>query len=92
MLKKIFENNGLTLGGTAFEDTRLTNLYTSYKNEADYVQEWNWGTLGKFKISGSWESVENRWNTPLFERRLHRNETQNGVFYTCDLLNCIELR
>lgn len=89
MLKTIFNNNGYTLGGTAFEDSRLTNLFVSYKNEEDYVQEWNWGRLCSFNIQGNWESVVNRYNdSRTFERNIERNETDKGTFYTVNLLDC----
>ena len=89
MLRKIFENNGYTLGGTAFEDTRLTNLFVSYKNESDYEQEWNWGDMASFKVKGNWESVRNRWqNYRTFERNIERVESDKGAFYVTDLLNC----
>lgn len=86
MLQKIFLNNGYTLGGTAFEDTRLTNLYMSYMNDSDYVQEWNWGKLSKFNIKGKWNAIENIDDYRLFERCINRNETDKGVYYTCNLL------
>lgn len=89
MLRKIFENNGYTLGGTAFDDTRLSNLYVSYKNPSDYEQQWNWGNLSRIRIRGTWENVVNRYSgCRLFERNIERNETEGGTFYTCDLLNC----
>lgn len=89
MLKTIFNNNGYTLGGTAFEDSRLTNLFVSYKNEADYVQEWNWGRLCSFNIKGTWESVVNRYDgSRTFERNIERNETDKGTFYTVNLFDC----
>lgn len=47
------------IGGSAFNDERLTNLYMSYKNPTDYQQEWNWGHLGKFRIKGSWTNIKN---------------------------------
>lgn len=89
MLKKIFSNNGYVLGGSAFDDSRLTNLYVSYKNPSDYIQEWNWGRLATIKIKGNWENVVNRYDSSrVFERNIERNETEGGTFYTCDLFNC----
>lgn len=89
MLQTIFKNNNYTLSGTAFEDSRLTNLFVSYKNEADYVQEWNWGRLCSFNIQGNWESVRDRWqNYRTFERNIERNESGRGTFYVTNLLDC----
>lgn len=87
MLRKIFENNGYTLGGTAFEDSRLTNLYMSYMNDSDYVQEWNWGKLSKFNIKGKWSAIENIDSNRQYERCFSRNETDKGVYYATNLLD-----
>ena len=47
------------IGGSAFDDERLKNLYMSYQNPTDYQQEWNWGHLGKFSIKGRWTNIKN---------------------------------
>lgn len=63
-IEMIFKNhkgsNGkpYTVGGNAFNDARLTNLYMSYQNPTDYQQEWNWAHFGKFKITGSWTNFK----------------------------------
>lgn len=87
-LQKIFNNNGYVLGGTAFEDSRLKNLYVSYKNPSDYVQEWNYGRLAKFNISGHWEAIKNiDADYRTYERCFSRNETDKGVYYVTNLLD-----
>lgn len=62
-IKQIFQNTKTQVGneeiplnitGTAFEDERLQNLYMSYKNPTDHVQEWHWAHLGKMHLKGSW--------------------------------------
>ncbi|MBF0574587.1 hypothetical protein [Dysgonomonas sp. GY617] len=61
-IKRIFKNNtndSSNIGGRAFEDDRLKNLYMSYQNPTTYQQEWNWGHLGKMKISGEWTNIKN---------------------------------
>lgn len=52
MLKKVFENSGYNLQGTALEDDRLTNLFMSYKNPNDY--EFDWG-VGSIELRGEWK-------------------------------------
>lgn len=64
-IKTIFKHhkddngNSYDIGGSAFNDSRLSNLYMSYRNPTDYQQEWNWGYLGKMKVSGQWTNVKN---------------------------------
>ncbi|SHG14261.1 hypothetical protein [Dysgonomonas macrotermitis] len=64
-ITKIFESlkddkgKPVGIGGTAFDDPRLTNLYMSYSNPTDYVQDWNWGDLGKVHIKGNYQSIRN---------------------------------
>lgn len=53
-IKHLFKANDLNIGGTAFDDDRLKHLYMSYSNPNDYIQEWNYGDLGKIKIIGNW--------------------------------------
>lgn len=66
------KNEPYEIGGSAFDDERLKNLYMSYKNPTDYQQEWNWGHLGKFRISGRWTNIKND-NTDILRSHL---ETQ----------------
>lgn len=58
MLRKIFENKGISLSGSAFADERLSKLYVSYKNPNDYSMPWNYGDLGKMNIKGVWSNLE----------------------------------
>ncbi|PXV69197.1 hypothetical protein CLV62_101466 [Dysgonomonas alginatilytica] len=64
-IKKIFENSKdekgeeYHIGGSAFEDARLKNLYMSYQNPTNYQQEWNWGYLGRMKLKGTWTNIKN---------------------------------
>lgn len=40
-LREIFKNEGYDLGGSAFNDPKLVNLYMSYKNNTDYSMHWS---------------------------------------------------
>lgn len=53
-IKKIFENEHLNIGGTAYNDEKLTKLYMSYKNPSDYELLWNYGKLGVVRLQGGW--------------------------------------
>lgn len=82
------------LGGTAFDDERLTRLYMSYKNESDYVQPWNYGYLAHMKLSGSWSNYT---SPSVFERGVYENMREASVaiihgrkasdFFTVNLFN-----
>lgn len=85
MLKHIFNSRGYKLGGTAFDDERLTRLYMSYKNETDYVQPWNYGYLAFMKIRGYWENVQN--NYSKFERNGYQTDYDGQTYYSSDLLD-----
>lgn len=64
-----------SIGGNAFDDNRLTNLYMSYQNPVDYQQEWNWGHLGKIAMKGHWSNFrKNADNTHSHERYYYRND------------------
>jgi len=72
----------LTIGGDAFNDERLRNLYMSYKNPVDYHQEWNWGNLGKIRLKGQWKNMfidkdSNGKEISEFEHNFYMNETEN---------------
>ncbi|WP_165022082.1 hypothetical protein [Dysgonomonas sp. ZJ279] len=91
MLETIFKNEGLNLGGSAFNDERLTNLYMSYKNPTEYEMPWNYGTLGQMGIRGDWSNYVKR-PSPLLgtfvERKFKRNEPEDGhALYAVDMLN-----
>lgn len=70
MLRKVFENSGYTLTGSALEDERLKNLYVSYKNPNEHEMQWG---IGEIKIHGEWSNYINgvrewlRGNTGLGE-------------------------
>lgn len=93
-IKKIFKNDkndSSNIGGSAFEDDRLKNLYMSYQNPTTYQQEWNWGHLGHFKIGGSWTNYKRIEDTDYFEKYFYRNENRDGDesrwdIYTANLL------
>lgn len=98
MLKHIFDGRKLgsdgkyigdkpryKLGGTAFDDERLTRLYMSYKNEIDYVQPWNYGHLAFMKIRGSWSNVRGNYNK--FERNGYQTDYDGQTYYSSDLLD-----
>lgn len=94
-IKQIFVNEGLNLSGNAFSDDRLTKLYMSYKNPLEYQMPWNYGTLGKVKLSADWSNYKNL-NTGAtidIERTMTVNESPKVVntnaVYTADLLSSI---
>lgn len=94
----------LKISGTAFEDERLTSLYVSYKNPADYYIPWNYGKLADIQIKGKWTNcnyppeVHDPSKRPTEQQNQYAersvNESDNGVgytFYTTDLFNCTNL-
>lgn len=89
MLKQIFENEKYELGGSAFSDERLKNLYVSYKNPNDYPQGWNWGDLGEMKIKGSWRTAytENGRDYNNFERQFIKNSDDYGEYFNINLFD-----
>lgn len=90
MLQHIFRTKGYTLTGTAFNDERLTKLYMSYKNAEDYVQPWNYGYLGRMRLTGEWSNISNRrTNTTQYERGVFENSGEDDTeLYVCDLFDC----
>lgn len=76
-IKKIFETlkdkegKPQNIGGTAFDDVRLKNLYMSYSNPTDYAQEWNWGDLGTMYIAGKWTNYEKINGIDFFETKAY---------------------
>lgn len=86
MLKHIFRSRGYKLGGTAFDDERLTRLYMSYKNDTDYVQPWNYGRT-KIRIAGVWSATYNQ-RTGSQVRQVDRGVSVNeDTYYVCDLFD-----
>lgn len=83
--------NARKIGGTAFNDPRLLNLYMSYSNPTDYKQEWNWGDLGKMRIAGKWSNYkptqgESNQQIQNYEKNLYINYDDRTA-YTVNLLN-----
>lgn len=62
MLRRIFENQGVRLSGSAFADERLSKLYVSYKNPDNYDMPWNYGDLAKMQINGVWSNAWQQWD------------------------------
>lgn len=56
-VRHLFEGAGLRIGGSAFDDDRLSRLYMSYHNSADHAPAWNWGLLGRMSVRGRWCNV-----------------------------------
>lgn len=84
LLKHVFNSRGLTLEGSALSDDRLNKLYQSYSNPADYVQAWNYGTLGEVRVFGAWSSTHNKRTNAAgrqFERGIFTNskEGENDI-------------
>lgn len=88
MLKHIFNAQGYSLQGTAFDDDRLTRLYLSYKNADDYIQPWNYGQFAKIHVRGGWSSRYNfRTGGEQLERGVNQGNDSAGVVYACDLFD-----
>lgn len=67
-----------SIGGTALEDPRLKNLYMSYQNPTTYNQEWNWATVGRFRIEGSWTNYKKVNNVNTFEKYFYMHDVEQG--------------
>lgn len=88
-IKHLFSANGLSIGGTAFNDDRLKHLYMSYNNPTDYNQEWNWGDLGSIGVNGSWSMADkNGTNYSNFERQINQDSDNYGLYYSTNLFDC----
>lgn len=87
MIRHIFESKGYKIEGTAFDDDRLRNLYQSYKNEADYVQPWNYGYQARIHVSGSWGNIKNMRSGASNSSTRERGGFKNGNVYTCDIFD-----
>lgn len=59
MIRNIFEREGYNINGTAFGDERLSKLYVSYKNPADYEMVWNYARNGKIDLSVTYSNFRN---------------------------------
>lgn len=62
LIRHLFNSNGLRIGGDAFSDKRLANLYMSFKNPSEFAQPWNYGHHGHIKLWGEWRSRYNMRN------------------------------
>lgn len=94
MLKHIFNSQGFELGGTAFNDSDLTELYMSYRNPVNFVQPWNYGRHGKIELSGSWGS---RWNqrtggNEQFETGVNQSSDRGYNIYSTNLFDATNVR
>lgn len=88
ILKHIFEAQGYTLQGSVFDDEKLTRLYMSYKNAADYVQPWNYGQHAKIKVNGGWSSRYNyRTAGEQLERGINQGNDATGAVFATDLFD-----
>lgn len=88
MLKHIFNSRGYVLQGSAFQDDKLTKLYQTYRNAADYVQPWNYGYHAKFRVRGGWSTRYNfRTGAEELERGVSQSADVTGPLYTCDLFD-----
>lgn len=83
MLEKIFASQGYNLSGSAFADERLANLYVSYRNPNEYVQEWNWGDLGTITVEGKWKTGDT--NKKIMEKHITRSRDDYGSYQTVNL-------
>lgn len=91
LLKHIFKSKGYDLYGSAFSDKRLSGIYMSYRNAADYEQPWNYGELAKIHISGSWSNRYNRneaGDTQQLERGVYETYGDDEELYACNLFDC----
>lgn len=59
MIENIFDKEGYKINGTAFGDERLSKLYVSYKNPADYEMVWNYARNGKIDLSVTYSNFRN---------------------------------
>lgn len=88
MLRHIFNAQGYTLGGSAFDDERIAQLYMSYKNADDYVQPWNYGQHAKIQINGGWSTRYNyRTGGEQLERAINQGNDATGATYGIDLFD-----
>lgn len=71
LLKHLFENEQLTLSGSALEDERISKLYASYKNPDDYNPKWPQGII---KISGKWNNTYQKNGKNYFDDVYEVNE------------------
>lgn len=85
LVKHLFNSNGLRIGGDAFSDRRLANIYMSFKNESDFAQPWNYGHHGHIKLRGEWRSQRNMRNGAS-SLEIGVNQPSSNI-YSVDLLD-----
>ncbi len=89
MLKHIFNSQGYELGGSAFNDAKLINIYQSYRNPVNYVQPWNYGYHGKIEVSGRWDSRYNqRGGAENLEKGVNQSSDRGYNVYRVKLCDC----
>lgn len=77
MLKKIFSNSGYTLSGTALTDSKLRDLYMSYKNPNEY--EFDWGVESSI-IKGSWRPIRYNEDDKVVPEMLYYYNKENDTY------------
>lgn len=80
MLKKVFNNSGYNLSGTALTDDRLANLYMSYKNPNEYQFDWGVSTM---KLTGSWGHAKKITNALETQYKINKDRKQ----YVCNIFD-----
>ncbi len=91
MIENIFDKEGYKINGTAFGDERLSKLYVSYKNPADYEMVWNYARNGKIDLSVTYSNFRNENTeknniepTPIVNK-LHTTELLSAVNSKVDI-------
>lgn len=95
LMRHIFEGQGYSLQGSAFDDEKLARVYMSYKNAAEYVQPWNYGYHAKISVNGEWSSFENarEGNVGSLEKGVNQSYDQLGfAVYSADLLDAVNAK
>lgn len=73
-IKKIFENSGFQISGSAFDDERLSKLYMSYRNPNDYEAPWITGMQPSVHIVGNWANVRGTDSNTIEDKYLQGND------------------
>lgn len=80
-LKEIFASEGYKLNGSACDDERINKLYMSYKNPESYTMPWNYGSLAKMQIMGTWSNWSNVNGIQLGEVAYTNNDANDKFRY-----------
>ena len=89
-VRRLFTGAGLRIGGSAFDDDRLTHLYMSYRNPAEHAPAWNWGRLGRMSVRGRWCNIIDTQGNPGVthaDAGIYRTTGAAGEEYAWDLCN-----